>query len=144
MQEQGDLQPDDETLTWIDSAFKTPNGDGILVFPPNNRFQVRVVRQMEQIRAFKSKEHKVTMRKVHTTHASHLTETTREICVYSLQLNQMLKKGPRFPVIAAERVSDMLPMVKSLVEEAAKLTAVIGNVHFVTPHEPNKSSDIFE
>jgi hypothetical protein len=56
----------------------------------------------------------------------------------------MLKKGPRFPVIAAQHVAHMLPMLKSLVEEAAKFTVVIGDFHFVTPHEPNKSSATFE
>ena len=36
------------------------------------------------------------------------------------------------------------PIVKGLVEEAAKCIAIIGDVQFVTPHEPNKSSDTFE
>ena len=61
-------------------------------FPPSNRFQVRVVRQKGEFRAFKSKEFKVTMKKVHNT----LLRRPESFVFTACSWNKCLKKAQGF------------------------------------------------
>ena len=68
---------------------KTGTNTTFWYFPPSNQFQVRVVRQKGEIWAFKSKELKVTMKKVHNT----LPRRPERFVFTACSWNKCLKKA---------------------------------------------------